>query len=131
LPLTGGLGSPLACQLLLALGVESLKNATGIRAVNDAAGAQRRAPKPVESCKLFAVYLAGAQAHSGNAQQRGNVRCPDASCQAAPGGLRQRLEAPARPIIRSSRWPGRGAMAALSCPLSRSLFSKSESAWLV
>jgi hypothetical protein len=52
-PGTGGLGSPLACQLLLALRVETLKNATSIRAVNDEARAQHRpSRKPKVMCAL-------------------------------------------------------------------------------
>jgi hypothetical protein len=52
-------GPPLVCQQLLALRAEMQKNAAAISAVTDKARAQHKPPDPVETCKLFEVYLAG------------------------------------------------------------------------
>ncbi len=49
---------PPACQKLLALRAETLRNATAIRAVTDQAHGRRKPPDPVKTCGLFEVYLA-------------------------------------------------------------------------
>jgi hypothetical protein len=51
--------APPACQTVLALREETQKNAAAIRAVTDKARAEHKPPNPLETCKLFEVYLAG------------------------------------------------------------------------
>jgi hypothetical protein len=51
-------GPPPACQQLIALRDETQKNASAIHAYTDKAAAQHKPPDPVETCKLFKVYLA-------------------------------------------------------------------------
>jgi hypothetical protein len=49
---------PLVCQRVLALRIETQKNATSIRALTDESNAQHRPLDSVETCRLFEVYLA-------------------------------------------------------------------------
>ncbi len=51
-------GPPPACQQLLALRDESQKNGAAIRAAGEKAASQHKSADPVETCKLFKVFLA-------------------------------------------------------------------------
>jgi hypothetical protein len=55
---TSPAGPPPACQQVMAMRDETQKNASAIRAFTEKANAGHKPPDPVETCKLFNVYLA-------------------------------------------------------------------------
>jgi hypothetical protein len=51
-------GPPPACQQLMVMRDETQKNAAAIKAAGEKAASQHKPPDPVETCKLFKVFLA-------------------------------------------------------------------------
>lgn len=59
---------PPACQQIMAMRDETQKNAAAIHAFTDKANAQHKPPDPVETCKLFKVFISSDSKYIQNIQ---------------------------------------------------------------